>query len=181
MDINVYQQQMEKAIAYMENEFKWMQVWRATTWLVDNVDIETDYWTTKLNQTALISVVDNSTIKIQPRDPSVNKKINAAILAATGLNAEWFWDHFLVKIPPLTQERREQLTKQIRAMWEDTKWNIRKVRQDAMNEVKKTFVAKEISEDQRKAEESNIEELTKKMNTKIDELVKLKSEEVMKI
>ena len=42
MDINAYQQQMEKAIAYLENEFKWMQVWRATTWLVENLNVETD-------------------------------------------------------------------------------------------------------------------------------------------
>jgi ribosome recycling factor len=87
----------------------------------------------------------------------------------------------LVKVPQLTQERREQIAKNIKAMWEETKWNIRKVRQDAMNDTKKSFTAKEIWEDEHKANESNIDELTKKMNTKIDDLVKAKSEEVLKI
>lgn len=182
MDISNYQQQMNKAIAYMENEFKWMQVWRATTWLVENINIETDFWVMKLNQTALISVMDNTTIRIEPRDKSVNKKIESTILAADlWVSVESMGGYFLVKIPQLTQERREQIAKQIRAMWEDTKWNIRKIRQEAMNETKKEFTAKEISEDQRKADESNIEDLTKSMNTKIDELVKWKTEEVLKI
>lgn len=181
MDISNYQQQMNKAIAYMENEFKWMQVWRATTWLVENINIETDFWVMKLNQTALISVMDNTTIRIEPRDKSVNKKVESTILAADlWVSVESMWGYFLVKIPQLTQERREQIAKQIRAMWEDTKGNIRKIRQEAMNETKKEFTAKEISEDQRKADESNIEDLTKNMNNKIDELVKAKCDEVLK-
>ena len=66
-------------------------------------------------------------------------------------------------------------------MGEDTKTQIRQVRQDAMNDTKKSFTAKEISEDEHKANEANIDELTKKMNTKIDDLVKTKSEEVLKV
>ena len=182
MDINAYQQQMEKAIAYLENEFKWMQVWRATTWLVENLNVETDYWTMKMNGIALITTLDHATIKIEPRDKSAAKHIANAIYEAD----LWVWvdnqgSHILVKVPQLTQERREQIAKNIKAMWEDTKWNIRKVRQDAMNDTKKSFTAKEISEDENKANEANVEELTKKMNSKIDELVKAKTEEVMKI
>jgi len=182
MDINAYQQQMEKAIAYLENEFKWMQVWRATTWLVENLNVETDYWTMKMNGIALITALDHSTIKIEPRDKSSAKHIANAIYEAD----LWVWvdnqgSHILVKVPQLTQERREQIAKNIKAMWEETKWNIRKVRQDAMNDTKKSFTAKEISEDEHKANESNIDELTKKMNAKIDDLVKAKTEEVLKV
>ncbi len=182
MDINAYQQQMEKAIAYLENEFKWMQVWRATTWLVENLDIETEYGTMKMNGIALITTLDHSTIKIEPRDKSNSKHITNAIYEAD----LWVWvdnqgSHILVKVPQLTQERREQIAKKIKSMWEDTKWNIRKVRQDAMNDTKKSFTSKEISEDEHKANEANIDELTKKMNTKIDDLVKVKSEEVLKV
>ena len=86
-----------------------------------------------------------------------------------------------IRIPALTQERREQIAKQVKAMGEETKANIRKSRQEAMNETKAEFTAKTISEDQHKANEASIEDLTKKMNTKIDELVKNKSEEVLKV
>ena len=182
MDINVYQQQMEKAIAYLENEFKWMQVWRATTWLVENLNVDAGYWPTKMNWIALITTLDHSTIKIEPWDKSTSKYITNAIYEAN----LWVWvddqgSQILVKVPQLTQERREQIAKNIKSMWEDTKWNIRRIRQDAMNDTKKSFNSKEISEDEHKANESNIDELIKKMNTKIDEMVKAKSEEVMKI
>lgn len=182
MDINAYQQQMDKAIAYLENEFKWMQVGRATTWLVENLNVETDYGTMKMNGIALITALDHSTIKIEPWDKSSSKHIANAIYEAD----LWVWvdnqgSHILVKVPQLTQERREQIAKNIKAMWEETKWNIRKIRQDAMNDTKKSFTAKEIWEDEHKANESNIDELTKKMNTKIDDLVKAKSEEVLKV
>ena len=80
-----------------------------------------------------------------------------------------------------TQSCHPEIAKNIKAMWEETKWNIRKIRQDAMNDTKKFFTAKEISEDEHNANESNIDDLTKKMNTKIDDLVKAKSEEVLKI
>ena len=173
---------MEKAIAYLENEFKWMQIWRATTWLVENLNVETDYWTMKMNWIALITTIDHSTIKIEPRDKSSSKHIaNAIYEADLWVWVDNQWSQILIKVPQLTQERREQVVKNIKSMWEDTKWNIRRIRQDAMNDTKKSFTSKEISEDEHKANESNIDELTKKMNTKIDEMVKAKSEEVMKI
>ena len=159
-----------------------MQVGRATTWLVENLNVETDYGTMKMNGIALITALDHSTIKIEPWDKSSSKHIANAIYEAD----LWVWvdnqgSHILVKVPQLTQERREQIAKNIKAMWEETKWNIRKIRQDAMNDTKKSFTAKEIWEDEHKANESNIDELTKKMNTKIDDLVKAKSEEVLKV
>ena len=173
---------MEKAIAYLENEFKWMQVGRATTWLVENLNVETDYWTMKMNGIALITTLDHSTIKIEPWDKSSSKHIANAIYEAD----LWVWvdnqgSHILVKVPQLTQERREQIAKNIKAMWEDTKWNIRKIRQDAMNDTKKSFTDKVISEDEHKVNEANIDKKKKKMNNRIDDIVKAKSEEVLKI
>ena len=81
------------------------------------------------------------------------------------------WSHILVKIPALTQERRDQIAKQVKSMWEDTKTQIRQSRQDAMNDTKKQFAAKTISEDEHKANEKNIEELTKQQSAKVDNLV----------
>jgi ribosome recycling factor len=87
----------------------------------------------------------------------------------------------LIKIPALTQERRDQIAKQVKSMGEDAKTQMRGVRQEAMSETKKAFTAKEISEDAHKANEKNIEELTKTRSAKVDTLVKAKAEEVMKV
>lgn len=87
----------------------------------------------------------------------------------------------MIKIPALTQERRDHIAKQVKAMGEDTKTQLRQIRQDAMSDTKKSFTAKEISEDTHKANEKNIDELTKKRSTQIDTVVKVKIDEVMKI
>ena len=112
MDINVYQQEMIKSITYLENEFKLIQAWRATTWLVENLNIKTDYGNMQMNAIALITTIDHSTIKIEPRDKSNSKHITNAIYEAD----LWVWvenqgSHILVKVPQLTQERREQIAK----------------------------------------------------------------------
>ena len=63
MELANYEQQMKKAIAYLEQELMWLQVWRATTWLVDNLNVTTDYWVMKLNALAHVTVMDNTTLK----------------------------------------------------------------------------------------------------------------------
>jgi len=182
MELAIYEQQMKKAIAYLEQEFAGLQVWRATTWLVDNLNVTTDYWVMKLNALAHVTVMDNTTLKIEPWDKSSSKGIaNAIYEADMGVGVDNQWSHILVKIPALTQERRDQIAKQVKSMGEDTKTQIRQVRQDAMNDTKKQLAAKEISEDEHKANEKNVEELTKAQSAKVDTLVKLKTEELMKL
>jgi ribosome recycling factor len=182
MNIATYDPQMQKAITYLEKEFQGLQVGRATTGLVENINVETDYGAMKMNAIALITISDNSTIKIEPRDKGNAKHIANAIYEANlGVGVDNQGTYLFIRIPALTQERRDQIAKQVKAMGEETKANIRKIRQEAMNETKSAFTAKSISEDQHKANENQIEDLTKKMNTKIDELVKNKIDEVMKV
>jgi len=87
----------------------------------------------------------------------------------------------MIKIPPLTQERRTEISKRVKIMGEETKAKIRVVRQDAMKTTKKLLENKEISENENKINEDNVEDLTKEFNNKIDNLVNTKSEEVMKV
>lgn len=182
MDIAKYDQQMQKAIVYLEKEFQGLQVGRATTGLVENINVETEYGIMKMNGIALITISDNSTIKIEPWDKGNAKHIaNAIYEADLGVGVDNQWSFLFVRIPALTQERREQIVKQVKALWEETKANIRKIRQEAMNDTKQQLTTKTISEDQHKANEASVEDLTKKMNTKVDELVKNKSDEVMKV
>ena len=182
MDLTTYDQQMQKALAYLEKEFQGLQVWRATTGLVENINVETDYGTMKMNTIALITISDNATIKIEPRDKGNAKHIGNAIYEANlGVGVDNQGSYLFVRVPALTQERRDQIAKQAKAMGEDTKANIRKIRQDAMNETKSEFASKSISEDQHKANEAQVEDLTKRMNGEVDTLVKNKVDEVMKV
>lgn len=182
MEISSYDQQMQKALAYLEKELQGLQVGRATTGLVEHINVETEYGSMKMHTVALITVSDSSTLRIEPFDKGNAKHIANAIYEANlGVGVENQGTVLFVRIPALTQERRDHLAKQVKAMGEDTKANLRKVRQEAMNASKAEFSAKAISEDQHKANEGQIEDLTKKMNTKVDELIKKKIDEVMKV
>ncbi|PZM87622.1 MAG: ribosome recycling factor [candidate division SR1 bacterium] len=182
MELAHYEQQMKKALAYLEQEFAGLQVGRATSGLVENINIESEYGTMKLNTLGHITVLDTTTLKIEPWNKADAKPIETAIFKADlGVGIDNQGSHLLIKIPALTQERRDHIAKQVKAMGEEAKTQIRQVRQDAMSDTKKQFTAKEISEDVHKANEKNIDELTKTWTTKIDSLVKAKSDEVMKI
>ena len=87
----------------------------------------------------------------------------------------------MIKIPPLTEERRTEIAKQVKEMGEDIKASIRQARQDAMKDTKKQFDDKEIGEDEHKRNEKEIENMVKDTNDKIDEHISNKAEEVMKI
>jgi len=182
MDISIYQNQMQKALIYLENEYKNLQLGRASTGLVENVTVHASYGDMKIPQVAHITILDSQTLKIEPWDKkecaNITKAIYDAELWVTPQNE---WSHVMIKIPPLTQDRRLDISKRVKIMWEETKAKIRVSRQDAMKSTKKLLDNKEISENEHKTNESNIEELTKDFNIKIDNLVKAKSDEVMKI
>lgn len=182
MDIGIYNQQMNKAIAFLEGEFKALQVGRASTWLVENINVEASYWMFKIPQLAHVTIMDWQTIKIEPRDKGEIKHIEKAIYDANiWLTPQNDWWYLIVRIPALTQDRRQEIVKQVKSMWEECKTTIRKIRQEAMKETKQIFDNKEIGEDQHKANEKEIEELVKKAWIKIEELTKIKSEEIMKV
>jgi len=182
MDIAPFKDQMQKALNYLENEFKNLQLGRASTGLVENVTVHASYGDMKIPQVAHITILDSQTLKIEPWDKkecaNITKAIYDAELWVTPQNE---WSHVMIKIPPLTQDRRLDISKRVKIMWEETKAKVRISRQDAMKSTKKLLDNKEISENEHKTNESNIEELTKEFNTKIDNLVKAKSDEVMKI
>lgn len=182
MDVARFKDQMQKALNYLENEFKNLQLGRASTWLIENITVITNYWDMKLPQVAHVTILDTQTLKIEPRDKKECANITKAIydtqLWVTPQNE---WSHVIIKIPPLTQERRIDISKRVKTMWEETKAKIRISRQDAMKATKKLLENKEISENENKINENNIEEITKEFNTKVDSLVKIKSDEVMTI
>lgn len=182
MDMTPYKQQMDKTIAYFEWELKALQIGRASAWLVENITVEASYGPMKVPQIAHVTLMDGQTLKIEPWDKNELKHVEKAIYDANAwLTPQNEWSYILVKIPALTQERRIEITKQVKAMGEDIKWRIRMIRQDAMKHSKTIFDAKEIGEDEKNRNEKDIDALVKWMNEKIDEHVKNKSEEVMKV
>jgi ribosome recycling factor len=182
MDITPYKQQMDKAIAYFEWELKALQVGRASAGLVENITVEASYGPMKIPQIAHVTLMDAQTIKIEPWDKNEVKHVEKAIYDANvWLTPQNDGGYILVKIPALTQERRTEIAKQVKAMGEDIKGRIRVARQDAMKDNKTVFDAKEIGEDEKNRNEKEIDHLTKTMNEKVDELVKNKSEEVMTV
>ena len=182
MDITPYKQQMEKAIAHLEAGLKALQIWRASTGLVENIDVETPYGNMKIPTLGHVTLMDAQTIKIEPRDKTNLKHIEKSIYDADiWLAPQNEWSYVLIKISPLTQDRRVEITKQVKALGEDIKARVRIARQDAMKESKRIFDAKEIGEDEHKRNEKEIDVVVKSMNDKVDEYIKNKSEEVMKI
>jgi ribosome recycling factor len=182
MNLASYQQKLDSIIAHLQKEFTGLQVGKASPALVENISIELSYGDMKISQMAHVTVMDAQTLKIEPWDKTVVKSIEKAIYdAAIGLAPQNEGTHVLIKIPPLTQERRQEIVKQVKALGEDTKAHVRRVRQDAMHDTKKQLDAKDISEDEHKVNEKSIEDIIKKVNTTIDDLVSSKSESVMKI
>lgn len=182
MDMTPYSQQMDKTIQFFESELKGLQVGRASTWLVENITVEASYGPMKVPQVAHVTLMDAQTIKIEPRDKNEVKHVEKAIYDANiWLTPQNEWAYVLVKIPPLTEDRRTEIVKQVKAMGEEMKWRIRVARQDAMKHTKTIFDAKEIGEDEHKKNEKDVDALVKTMNDKIENLVKHKSEEIMTV
>ena len=182
MDMTPYKQQLDKTIAYFETELKNLQVGRASAGLVEGIEVQASCGAMKVPQIAHVTLMDAQTLKIEPRDKNELKHVEKAIYDANiGLSPQNEGSYILIKVPALTQERRLEITKQVKAMGEEIKWRIRVIRQDAMKENKTIFDAKEIGEDEKNRNEKDVESLIKSHNEKVDELVKMKSEEVMKV
>jgi len=170
---------MQKIIDYFTQELMGIQVGRATKWLVEHIKVDSGYGFMPIGQLANITLPDSQTIKIEPWDKSSLSPIEKAIYEAdTGLapqNPGWY---ILIKVPVLTSERRDQLKKQVSKMAEDCKARLRILRQDELKWIKKEFEEKLISEDDKKFADKQVDETTKKFTDKIDELVKVKNDDI---
>ncbi len=184
LDLKKFSKELESPIHHLEEELKHLQIGRASTWLVEWVDVFVpQYWITqKLNQLANISILDSQTLKIEPWDKStisaIEKSIRDANLWFNPLNQG---DYLLIKIPPLTEERRKELTKIVDKMWEETKIAIRNIRHERRNKVKQLFEEKQISEDEKKNLDQEIDKIVKEFNEKVDKICSSKKEEIMKV
>jgi len=172
---------MTGTIAHLEKEFLNIRAGKATPAMLGSVFVDYYGSQTPLSQVANLNVPDARTITIQPYEKSMLQPIEKAIMVANiGFNPMNNGDVIIISVPPLTEERRRDLTKQAKSEAEDAKIGIRNVRKDSNTEIKK--LEKEgTSEDICKSAEEDVQDLTNSYIRKIDELLAAKEAEIMKV
>lgn len=169
---------MESAITHLKKQFLNIRAGKASPAMLGGVMVEYYGSQTPLNQVATVNTPDARTISIQPFEKSIISEIEKGIMLANlGFNPMNNGENVIISVPPLTEERRRQLTKQAKAEAEDAKVGVRNDRKSANNELKKI----DISEDALRSAEEEVQELTNKYIAKIDEVLAVKEKEIMTI
>ncbi len=178
-DSKEYRNEMEKAVERFKSEMQKVRTGRAHPDMLSSIKVEAYGQYMPLNQVANVTVGDATMLLITPFDPSTIQNICSAIRAdqSLGLNPADDGRVVRVPVPPLTEERRREIVKTANSKVEESKVNIRNIREDARKELKSS----ELPEDTIKRGEKEIDELTKEFNNKIDTLFKEKETEIMKI
>lgn len=171
-------EKMERTISNLEKRFVTVRAGRANPASLEGVQAEYYGVLTPLKQLATISVPEARQLLIKPFDKHSLGAIEKAILASNlGYNPSNDGETIRIVIPELTEERRKELVKQVRAIAEDAKVSIRNIRHEAMEELKK----EDLSEDLEKAKEKEIQDLVNKYNKKIEDVLKGKEEELLTV
>jgi len=169
---------MSKAISVVADNFNTMRTGRANPAILDRVQVNYYGVPTPLKQVAGISVPDASTLLISPYDKSALKDIEKAINESdVGINPNNDGEKVRLNIPPMTQDRRKELSKKIAKMGEEGKVSVRNVRKDAMKQLDKYDFPKDTKKDL----ETSIQKLTDSYVKKVDDLVKTKTDDIMKV
>jgi ribosome recycling factor len=175
---------MKKAVEYMVHEFAAVRTGKASPALVENLDVHVVSYGSnmKLKALAVITTPEARMIMIQPFDPSTLKDIEKAINESKlGLNPIIDGRSIRLPIPELTEERRKELVKTIKAMAEEGRIRIRACRKDGMDAAKKMKANGELTEDQMHDMETNVQTLTDKYVKEIDVHVDAKETEIMTV
>ncbi|NEW62667.1 ribosome recycling factor [Granulicatella sp. zg-ZJ] len=175
-------ERMEKAEAALQRELGSIRAGRANASLLERVSIEYYGALTPLNQMAQISVPEARMLLITPYDKSVLKEMERAILQSDiGITPSNDGNVIRLVIPPLTEERRKELAKQVKKEAENSKVAIRNIRRDAIDELKKAEKAKEITEDELRQNEKKIQDLTDQATKELDRLASEKEKELLDV
>jgi len=171
---------MEKSLSFTENQLSKIRTGRASSSLVDTV--RADYYgaITPLSQMATISTPDARTLVIQPFDRTTLPNIEKAIqLADLGFNPQNDGNVIRISVPPLTEERRKEFVKLSKKTAEDGKIVIRNIRRDNIEEFRKSEKSKDITEDDLKYGEAEVQKITDEFTSDIDKLFAKKEKELL--
>jgi ribosome recycling factor len=181
-DITPYRDRMDKAIAALKEEYSGLRTGRASASLVEPVMVEAYGSTTHLNAVAAISVPEPRMITVSVWDKSLVVSVEKAIRAAgLGLNPIVDGSTLRIPIPPLTEDRRKDLAKLAGKYAEQQRIAVRNVRRDANEDMKKAEKAGDISQDELKKLETEIQGLTDGAIKRVDEALKTKEQEIMHV
>lgn len=177
-----YEEKMQETVAYLKENLATIRAGRATPKLLDKIFVNYYGTSTPLNQLANISVPEPRMLLIQPYDSNSMKDIEKAILTSDlGINPSNDGKVIRLMIPQLTEERRKELAKLVKKETENSKVAIRNERRDAMDKIKKLEKASDITEDDRKLAEKEIQILTDKYIGEMDKILAMKDKEIMAV
>lgn len=184
MDLVDAQLKMQKALEIIRADLQTIRTGRATPALVENIVVSVYGGTQKLRLMELgtITASDSRTLVIVPFDPSIIEEINKGLQVANlGLTPILDSEVIRISIPALSEERRLEYIKLAKQKLEMGRIMIRQIRHQAMEEIKKTLENKEISEDGQSRLEKNLQTLTDELMAEIDEITRLKEQELLQI
>jgi ribosome recycling factor len=173
---------MGKSIEAFKNELHKIRTGRAHPGLLDQVHVDYYGSAVPISQVANVTLLDARTISVQPWEKGMGAKIEKAIRESDlGLNPSSQGDLLRVPMPALTEERRKELTKVVRHAGEDAKIAVRAVRREANEHLKKLLKDKEVSEDDERRAQDEVQRLTDRVIAEIDKLVQGKEAEVLAV
>ncbi len=175
-------QDMEKTLAALRRELSHVRTGRASTAILEGITVDYYGARTPLNQVSTLSAPEPTLLVITPFDKSVIGAIEKAIKASDlGLNPLNDGKLIRIPIPPLTEERRRDLVKHVRKMAEDYRVSMRTHRRDSLELLKELEKEKEITEDDRRHTAEKIETLTKQYIERVEQVLKVKEDEIMAV
>lgn len=180
--LNQYEEKMQKTLDSLLSEFATIRAGRANPHILDKLRVDYYGTPTPFQQVANVSVPEARMIQIQPWEPSLIKEIEKAILNSDlGLTPNSDGKVIRLVFPELTEDRRKELVKDVKKKGENGKVAVRNIRRDANDAFKKQAKANEISEDEGKQLEDEIQKLTDKYVDKVDKAVEEKSREILTV
>ncbi len=181
----IYQEtkdRMNKSVQALEKEMSRVRTGRASLSILDPVKVDYYGTLTPLNQMASISVPESRLITVQPWDVSAIKEVEKGILKANlGLTPASDGKIIRIPIPPLTEDRRKEIAKQVHKSCEDYKVALRNIRRDSNNELKSLQKDGDISEDDNFKAQKQVQDITNEYIKKIDEIFAVKEKEILEI
>ncbi len=175
-------EKMQKAISVLQENLGAVRAGRANPAILNKISVEYYGTLTPLTQVASVSIPEARTLVIQPWDANLLKEIEKEISKSDiGITPNNDGKVIRLSFPELTEERRKEIVKTVKKMGEDSKVTIRSIRRDAIDFAKNLKKNNEISEDELKGEEDNVQKITDKFVDEIDKIIASKEKEIMQV
>lgn len=175
-------EKMQKAISVLQENLGAVRAGRANPAILNKISVEYYGTLTPLTQVASVSIPEARTLVIQPWDANLLKEIEKEISKSDiGITPNNDGKVIRLSFPELTEERRKEIVKTVKKMGEDSKVTIRSIRRDALDFAKNLKKNNEISEDELKGEEDNVQKITDKFVDEIDKIIASKEKEIMQV